>query len=362
MNAGVSVNNYADMKIASKRSTGDLGGVIGRNTGIAKAYNNYFNSEAEQKSGNKIIDKPEGVGYNVTSMGSGIVENIEGKTAAQLKTAEFAQLLNKNINDGELKSKYEEGLSAYAHGQVKLPEGYGFDTWVVGKKSVVLKKLAANFGGELSEDDISEEIKATVEVDVERMKNSDGEAIFNLKLKDAAKVASVEVHFEANSEKLKIEALNGFESLGLHDVETDSEGITRGMFILTYTSSPNGTDKLYTDELSKPVAKILINGEIPKFKVTKMKISGSDSQNKVLFGKVNGVEDAHAAYDPEAAYSIYDLDRNGKVNLLDITIAQFNYHIKSTDPEWQKASGCDVNHDNIIDIQDLIDIMKHFDK
>lgn len=362
MNAGVSVNNYADMKIASKRSTGDLGGVIGRNTGIAKAYNNYFNSEAEQKSGNKIIDKPEGVGYNVTSMGSGIVENIEGKTAAQLKTAEFAQLLNKNINDGELKSKYEEGLSAYAHGQVKLPEGYGFDTWVVGKKSVVLKKLAANFGGELSEDDISEEIKATVEVDVERMKNSDGEAIFNLKLKDAAKVASVEVHFEANSEKLKIEALNGFESLGLHDVETDSEGVTRGMFILTYTSSPNGTDKLYTDELSKPVAKILINGEIPKFKVTKMKISGSDSQNKVLFGKVNGVEDAHAAYDPEAAYSIYDLDRNGKVNLLDITIAQFNYHIKSTDPEWQKASGCDVNHDNIIDIQDLIDIMKHFDK
>lgn len=55
----------------------------------------------------------------------------------------------------------------------------------------------------------------------------------------------------------------------------------------------------------------------------------------------------------------YDVNKDGTVDQLDITTCQRWYQADSNDSDWSKASVCDVNSDNKVDIQDLIDILQY---
>ena len=62
-----------------------------------------------------------------------------------------------------------------------------------------------------------------------------------------------------------------------------------------------------------------------------------------------------------------DLNGDGKVDQLDITIAQAFYQARSTDIDWNTPgangaapSACDVTGDSVVDIQDLIAIYLNF--
>lgn len=53
----------------------------------------------------------------------------------------------------------------------------------------------------------------------------------------------------------------------------------------------------------------------------------------------------------------YDVNADGKIDILDITEAQRFYQVSSSDTDnWSTAQKADVNADNQVDIQDLIDI------
>ena len=56
----------------------------------------------------------------------------------------------------------------------------------------------------------------------------------------------------------------------------------------------------------------------------------------------------------------YDVNGDGRVDIIDITEAQRYYRATSADADWaEKAKIMDVNGDNKVDIQDYIDIFNN---
>lgn len=92
---GVCINCYAAGDIVSQKTTTDLGGIAGRAGGIAAHYNCYYNSEASQKQGDTQNSPAVAVGVNANN--KALIENVTDKTAAELRSADFAALLNENI-------------------------------------------------------------------------------------------------------------------------------------------------------------------------------------------------------------------------------------------------------------------------
>ena len=67
---------------------------------------------------------------------------------------------------------------------------------------------------------------------------------------------------------------------------------------------------------------------------------------------------ANASVVTTLAYDVYDVNRDGVVNLLDITRAQRYYGLTVEDATWNAIA--DVNSDGVVDIADLILILNHF--
>jgi hypothetical protein len=70
------------------------------------------------------------------------------------------------------------------------------------------------------------------------------------------------------------------------------------------------------------------------------------------------------------AFSRYDVNRSGEVDLADVAAAAYFYLARSSDSDWAKfvqfdslfisPEQCDVNGDNIVDIEDLILILANY--
>ncbi|MEY8354691.1 S-layer homology domain-containing protein [Lachnospiraceae bacterium 54-53] len=104
MNAGVAVNNFADVDLVSANTTVDVGGFSGRVSGIAYVEKAYYNNEAQQISGSRVILPARGVGTVVSgaNYGKGTVVDLEGKTLSELNQPEFAKILNENKADAKV--------------------------------------------------------------------------------------------------------------------------------------------------------------------------------------------------------------------------------------------------------------------
>jgi len=59
-------------------------------------------------------------------------------------------------------------------------------------------------------------------------------------------------------------------------------------------------------------------------------------------------------------YVIYDLNKDGVVDLNDITAALQYYMAKVGDPDWDKAAAADVNNSGVVDIDDLLLILANY--
>lgn len=96
-NAGAAYNSYSNVELTSATSTGDIGAIAGRNTGIAYMSDCYYNKNASQKNGGEFVEEIKAVGtiVNGDKDGLGAVENVVGRT--DTSSEEFAGVLNANI-------------------------------------------------------------------------------------------------------------------------------------------------------------------------------------------------------------------------------------------------------------------------
>ena len=103
--AGASYNNYTNVQLTSATSTGDIGAIAGRNTGIGYMADCYYNETAAQKNGGVDVTEIKAVGTLVKGDkdGMGTVENMTGRT--ETASEEFAGILNENRNENEKRSK-----------------------------------------------------------------------------------------------------------------------------------------------------------------------------------------------------------------------------------------------------------------
>ena len=90
---GIHYNCYAAGNVVSLKSTSDVGVLNGRSAGINIDYYCYYNTDAVVKQGDIQENKAIGV---VTV--NAFVEGVAGKTATELKSADFAKLLTDNAS------------------------------------------------------------------------------------------------------------------------------------------------------------------------------------------------------------------------------------------------------------------------
>jgi uncharacterized protein with FMN-binding domain len=111
--AGYVRNCYAMGSMKTMPSSTDVGGYAGRHTGIATTYCAYYNTDAAHYSGNTLLEPTPGTGVYVPASGTGLVsaEKVEGRSAEDMKSAEFAALLNGNLSDEKVAGVLPDGIT-----------------------------------------------------------------------------------------------------------------------------------------------------------------------------------------------------------------------------------------------------------
>ena len=188
---------------------------------------------------------------------------------------------------------------------------------------------------------------------------SGGQPSFRLALKHAKNVTTVRVRFTVDASTVSVTGLNGFQVLD-QPKGSVSNGKYTGEVMLAYLS--NGRTA-FTQTGETGIASFVTNGSTPTLKITGVTISGWDSNGKAIFGTTGSIDPNEVKF----VAANYDLNGDGKVNQLDITVAQAAYQARSTDSDWNTRgtngvtpSACDVTGDGVVDIQDLIAIYLNF--
>lgn len=186
-----------------------------------------------------------------------------------------------------------------------------------------------------------------------------GKPSFRFALKNAKNVATVRVQFTADTDVVSVTGANGFTVL---DQPKGSYvgGKYTGEVMLVYVNSGRTT---FTQSAETGIATFVTGGTTPTLKITGVTISGWDSTGKAVYGTMGSIDPNEVKF----VAATYDLDGNGKVDQVDITVAQAAYQASSADSDWNTTgangvapSACDVTGDGVVDIQDLIAIYLNF--
>lgn len=209
--------------------------------------------------------------------------------------------------------------------------------------------------GSESPEPVKEKIETRASLAADKIAAEKGKSYFTLSLSEAARIANVQLTFEAPTDDVKIIGDNGFTVIG------DISGVTSGG---KYTGTAvlgflNADAHLFSADKSIAIAKITVNAENATLKITDLKVSGWDSEKNVMYGTVNGISPAETTFTDALTY---DVNGDGKVDLLDITEAQLYYRADKNSANWSTASKCDFNGDNKIDIEDYMAIWLNFTK
>lgn len=182
---------------------------------------------------------------------------------------------------------------------------------------------------------------------------------FRLALKHAKNVTTVRVRFTVDARTVSVTGLNGFQVLD-QPKGSVSNGKYTGEVMLAYLNTGR-TAFNQTGETG--IASFVTNGDTPTLKITGVTLSGWDSNGKAIFGTTGSIDPNEVKF----VAANYDLSGDGKVDQLDITVAQAAYQARSTESDWNTPgangvapSACDVTGDGVVDIQDLIAIYLNF--
>ena len=183
---------------------------------------------------------------------------------------------------------------------------------------------------------------------------------FDFQLENMARVATVAFTFEKDEDLTysSLEGKNGFTSLG---VKWEGNTGTAGLSYLKDGAGGCLTQKALTD-----IARIQFetekSGGSSGIRLTGITVAGYDeSGNAVLLKSETGQNSAEVTVTEEPQTAGYDLNGDGSVNLLDITYAQLFYQRNTGSADWAEASGCDLDGNGKIDIEDLVILLMHID-
>lgn len=188
---------------------------------------------------------------------------------------------------------------------------------------------------------------------------TNGQPSFRFALKNAKNVATVRVQFTADTDVVSVTGANGFTVLDKAKGSVVGGKYT-GEVMLVYV---NAGRTAFTQSAETAIASFVTKGTAPTLKITGVTLSGWDSTGKAVYGTMGSIDPDEVKF----VAATYDLDGNGKVNQLDITVAQAAYQARSTENDWNRPgangvapSACDVTGDGVVDIQDLIAIYLNF--
>lgn len=186
-----------------------------------------------------------------------------------------------------------------------------------------------------------------------------GKPSFRFALKNAKNVATVRVQFTADTDVVSVTGANGFTVLDKAKGSM-ANGKYTGEVMLVYV---NDGRTAFTQSGETAIATFVTGGTTPTLKITGVTISGWDSTGKAVYGTMGSIDPDEVKF----VAATYDLNGDGKVNQLDITVAQAAYQARSSESDWNTPgangvvpSTCDVTGDGVVDIQDLIAIYLNF--
>lgn len=214
-------------------------------------------------------------------------------------------------------------------------------------------------GGTTDPDPGQPEAVVSADVALRNAGLADRNPSFRLALKHAKNVTTVRVRFTVDARTVSVTGLNGFQVLG-QPKGSVANGKYSGEVMLAYLSDGRTA---FTQTEETGIASFVTNGDTPTLKITGVTLSGWDSDGKAIFGTTGSIDPDEVKF----VATTYDLNGDGKVNQLDITVAQAAYQARSTESDWNtpgangvSPSACDVTGDGVVDIQDLIAIYLNF--
>ncbi len=211
-------------------------------------------------------------------------------------------------------------------------------------------------GGTTDPDPGQPEAVVSADVALRNAGLADRNPSFRLALKHAKNVTTVRVRFTVDARTVSVTGLSGFQVLG-QPKGSVANGKYTGEVMLAYLSDVRTA---FTQAGETGIASFVTNGgDTPTLKITGVTLSGWDSDGKAIFGTTGSIDPDEVKF----VATTYDLNGDGKVDQLDITVAQAAYQARSTESDWNTPgangvapSACDVTGDGVVDIQDLIAI------
>lgn len=180
----------------------------------------------------------------------------------------------------------------------------------------------------------------------------------DFQLEKMKRVATVSFVFERDAALTggTAEGKNGFTALG--DIRWNGN---KGILMLSYlqdgTRGGSLTQPALTDVSRVVFQATAKNGTNLGIKLTGVTVTGFDEKGQAV-PLLSNIKTPSLSIAVREGNS-YDVNKDGTVDQLDITTCQRWYQARSGDSDWSKASVCDVNGDNKVDIQDLIDILQY---
>ena len=147
----------------------------------------------------------------------------------------------------------------------------------------------------------------------------------------------------------KLEGESGFTSLG---VKWNSDGT--GTAALSYLQDGAGGSltKLPLTDIANLYFKTQQDSGTYGIELTDVAVAGYDAEGNAVFFTTE-IQNSRAEItvaDPDR----YDVNKDGVVDLLDITYCQKYYRETSSSAGWDDIANCDLDGNGIIDVEDMI--------
>lgn len=150
LHAGVSFNNVADVSLISENPTSDVGGVMGRSTGIAEMMADYYSANAQQQQGSTVNSPNAAVGVVVPGTSAGFGK-VSGQEACSEETA-LTEKLNSNLGNSSYLAETRALLKLW---KVSIPSSIRLYYWKTDGTSLAFNTAASVSLAEVSQSDDS---------------------------------------------------------------------------------------------------------------------------------------------------------------------------------------------------------------